>query len=225
MTCPISQKYIEQKKHPIVIITHARLKMEADKLDKYRKWKNIDGEEYQRNLIIIDEKPPLIEVNSLKLKDFDQFLTEVYSMGFDIEDAELEATKEIIKQLREQALALQNGGGILEPVNPNFSFGFTASWYKKYYGDDVDLIRRIEFLIQKGGRVHLDQKREINVYITRVNKYSLDHFNTVILDGTSIIDMEYNVLGDFEMIDVPRIKSYEKLTFHIDSTQSLVSPN
>lgn len=112
-------------------------------------------------------------------------------------------------------------GELLKPVNPNFSFGFTALWYKKYRGDDVDLLKRIEFLIQNGGRGHLNQNREINVYINRVNKYNLANFNTVILDGTSIIDMEYNVLGNVDMLDVPKIKSYEKLTFHIDRTLTL----
>lgn len=77
MSCPIAQKFTVQKKHPIVIMTHTRLKMEAQKLDKYSKWKNVDDKEYQRNLIIIDEKPPLVEISSLKLKDLDQFLTDV----------------------------------------------------------------------------------------------------------------------------------------------------
>lgn len=95
MTCPIPKKHHEQMKHPIVVITHARLKMESQNLGNYSKWRNIDGKEYKRNLIIIDEKPPLIEVSSLKLKDYDRFLYEVNSMGFDIDDAKLEATKEI----------------------------------------------------------------------------------------------------------------------------------
>lgn len=48
---------------------------------------------------------------------------------------------------------------------------------------------------------------EIKVYINIVNKYNFNRFNTVILDGTAIIDI--NTLADTEMLDVPRIKSYK----------------
>ncbi|MED4400059.1 hypothetical protein ABET41_10865 [Metabacillus fastidiosus] len=218
--CPIPKKYMEQMNHPIVVMTHARLRMESESLNKYSKWINNDHKEYQRNLIIIDEKPSLVQVNALTSKDYDQLLYEVKAMDFDIQDTEIEITKGIVNHLRENTCALQDGE-LLKPIDPNFSFSFKETWYKKYHGNDVDLLRRMEFLIREGGRVSVNQQRERKVYINSVNKYNFNRFNTVILDGTAIIDMEYNALTDSVILDVPRIKSYEKLTFYIDDTQSL----
>lgn len=218
--CPIPRKHNEQKNHPIVVMTHSRLKMESNSLEKYSTWRNVDGAKYNRRLIIIDEKPPLIDIKSIKLHNFDQLIFDLKSMECELEVGELERCNELMSQLRDKTLALQEEGGRLDPVNPNFSFGFTGQWYKKYYGDDVELLKRIEHLIRNGGLVHLNHKREISITTKNVIEYNFNKFNVAILDGTATYDMDYKTLHGGTILDVPKIKSYENLTFHIDSSQS-----
>ncbi|WP_342598121.1 hypothetical protein MHB48_10930 [Psychrobacillus sp. FSL H8-0483] len=150
--CIVYNKHQEQKNYPVVIMTHARLKMEADGLSKYSRWQCKDGNEYERKRIIIDEKPPLVDVTTIQRTDLDQFLFDVRTMTMDIGKLVVDETKVLIDQLREQLLDASSGKKIV-PINPDFVFPYSKTWYRKYSGDNVNLLRDIEYLIQQGGLV------------------------------------------------------------------------
>lgn len=217
--CIIYNKHQEQKKYPVVIMTHARLKMEADGLSKYSKWQCKDGNEYERKRIIIDEKPSLIDVTTIKRTDFDQFLFDVGTMAMDIGKLAVDETKVLIDQLREQLLEVTSGKKIL-PINPDFIFPYSKTWYRKYSGDNVNLLRDIEHLIQQGGLVNQDQQRNISIVTNKIIQYDFSKYHVVILDGTAKFDIEYRALQNHRMLDIPTIKTYEHLTFFIDSSRS-----
>lgn len=214
--CLISRNMLEQRKHPIVIMTHMRLKMESDDLSKYKCWENVDGQEYRRNIIVIDEKPPLVEVNSLSLGDFDQLKFELLSMGVDIDKGCLQ----LIKEAQDQLMNVTDGKK-LEPFFPDFSFPFVAEWYKKYIGEDVELLKRVEHFFQYGGWGNYNKDKRLNITTKRLVNYKFNDYNVVILDGTSCIDMEYKCLNTAKILNIPRIRCFTNLTFCNDTSLSL----
>ncbi|WP_313236109.1 hypothetical protein [Sporosarcina ureae] len=217
-SCQVYKKHQEQKSYPIVIMTHARLRMEADGLDKYRKWRCEDGVEYERKRIIIDEKPPIVEVTTIQNTSFDEFLLDVH--GMQLEPETITETNLMVKQLREKIMDAENGQHLL-PVNPDFIFAFSKTWYEKYSGENVGLMKDIEYAIQNGGRVNHDRQRNIISIVTnRTIQYNFSDFHVVILDGTSKFDMEYRAFQNHQMLDIPSIKSYENLTLFVDSSKS-----
>ncbi|SES17795.1 hypothetical protein [Psychrobacillus sp. OK032] len=217
--CIVYNKHQEQKKYPVVIMTHARLKMEADGSSKYNTWQCKDGNVYERKRIIIDEKPPLVDVITIQRTDFEQFLFDVRTMALDIGKLAVDETKVLIDQLREQLLEASSGKKIL-PINPDFVFPYSKTWYRKYSGDNVNLLRDIEYLIQQGGLVNQDQQRNISIVTNKIIQYDFSKYHVVILDGTAKFDIEYRALQNHRMLDIPSIKTYEHLTFFIDSSRS-----
>ncbi|KGR75842.1 hypothetical protein [Ureibacillus sinduriensis] len=221
--CKIYKKHQEQKNYPIVIMTHTRLKMEADGLNKYREWRCEDGNMYERKLIIIDEKPPIVEVTTVHNANFDEFLFDVRSMQQDIGTKEVTETNHLMKRLREQLT--ETDGNELLPINPSFTFTYSDTWYKKYTGENVNLLKDFEFVIQNGGRISRNQQGNLSIVTNRTIQYDFSEYHVVILDGTAKFDMEYRALQSHRMLDIPPIKSYENLSFFVDYTMSSSKSN
>lgn len=217
--CTVYKKHQEQKNYPIVIMTQARLQMEADGLNKYKKWRCKDGKEYERKLIIIDEKPPIVDIVAVQDTKFAQFLLDVRSMELDIGVEAVIETNMLIKKLREQIIDVKNGQ-LISSINDEFTFPYSKTWYKKYTGEDVNLLKDIEYIIQNGGHVNRNQEGNISIVTNRKIQYDFSGYQVVILDGTAKIDMEYRALQSHKMLDIPRIKSYKHLKLFVDFSQS-----
>lgn len=65
-----------------------------------------------------------------------------------------------------------------------------------------------------------DQQRNISIVTNKIIQYDFSKYHVVILDGTAKFDIEYRALQNHRMLDIPSIKSYEHLTFFIDSSRS-----
>lgn len=217
--CTMYKKHQEQKGYPIVIVTHARLQMEADGLNKYKKWRCKDGKEYERKRIIIDEKPPIVDIVAVQDTKFAQFLLDVRSMELEIGVEAVTETSMLVKKLREQIIDAKNGQ-LISSIDADLTFPYSKTWYKKYTGEDVNLLKDIEYIIQNGGRVNRNQEDNVSVVTNRTIQYDFSGYHVVILDGTAKIDMEYRALQSHKMLDIPRIKSYKHLKFFVDFTQS-----
>lgn len=217
--CIVYKKHQEQKSYPIVIMTHARLKMEADGLNKYKKWRCIDGKEYERKHIIIDEKPPIVDIVAVQDTNFAQFLLDVRSMELEIGVEAVTVTNMLVKQLREQIIDAKNGQQI-PSIDVGLTFLYSKIWYKKYTGEDVNLLKDIEYIIQNGGRINRNQEGNISIVTNRTIQYDFSGYHVVILDGTAKFDMEYRALQNHKMLDIPLIKYYKHLKFFVDFTQS-----
>lgn len=214
-TCPIPRKYQIQKEYPIVILSHTRLEMDMDKLKSYEEWIDPKKNTHKRRLLIIDEKPSLIKINSLSESTINDFLFEVDYMSYDIGEDTVNAVRYMLQRVKEQ-IKLNKDIGILEPIDSNFSFDFKAIWYKKYRGKNVGLLDLIQRLIQSGGRIFKNNQDVLNVYLHHVNKYQFSNYNTILLDGTSSIDLDYRVDNNIDILSVPKdIRTYDKLSFHV----------
>ncbi|WP_199426985.1 hypothetical protein [Thermaerobacillus caldiproteolyticus] len=211
--CPIAQKYREQKRYPIVIISHTRLAMDKDRLHNYREWGDENGDTHERRLLIIDEKPPLVTVQNLTLDDINEFEYQIHNMSYEIEG--VNEVKELIQKVK--AFFYNNllqDHEVIAPIEPIYRFNFKKVWYQSYTGKNPYLIEKIEHFIQNGGRISRNNN-QVNIVTHKVVNYEFKNFSTIILDGTSNIDMEYKVGTELNILHVPKIRTYENLTFYM----------
>jgi len=214
--CPIPKKYEDQMKHPIVIVSHSRLTMDGGGLNKYKTWKNLDGKKYERNLLIVDEKPALVTVHKLGLGDLDTFLFNVNTIAMHICSSKVELISRTITQLREAILNCVTTGGMLKPIASDFSFDIQSVWYKHYQGKNVGILSQLEYLLQTGGRVTKDSFGDhIAIYFSQNHCYTFEEFTTLILDGTATNDMEYSAAENIGILQTPRVRDYGLLTFYV----------
>ncbi|MCE4045155.1 hypothetical protein LXM56_13530 [Lysinibacillus fusiformis] len=216
--CPLPMKYEIQKQSPIVIMTHARLQMDGGRLSKYATWKAKDGKEYKRSRIIIDEKPPMLDVITVSPLDLEMLIFDLKSMEMEIGSEMLSHSIEVVNNLKATLLSSVKDEK-LAPLDESFAFGFDSIWYKLYSGNNVGLLKNVEAVINLGGAVN-EYNNKISITTSKKVAYDFSLYNTTILDGTAINDLEYQYFSDFNMLDVPRLKSYSQLTLHIDNTIS-----
>jgi hypothetical protein len=210
--CPIAQKYREQKRYPIVIVSHTRLAMDKDRLSNYKEWVDVNGNKHERRLLIIDEKPPLVTVQNLTLSDINEFEYEIHNMSYEIEG--VNEVKELIKKVKDLYYdKLLPDHEVIPPIQSTFQFNFRKVWFQSYTGKNPYLIDKIEHFIQNGGRISRGNN-QINIVTHKVLNYEFENFNTIILDGTSNIDMEYKLGIELNILHVPKIRTYENLTFY-----------
>ncbi|MCP8969000.1 hypothetical protein [Ectobacillus ponti] len=212
--CPITRKYQDQQNHPIVIISHARLTMDGGGLNKYKTWRNIDGKTYERNLLIVDEKPTLISTHGLGLGDLDIFLFNVNAMAMHIDSTKVELIRKTIGQLREDIMDCLSIDRVLKPAANYSSFDIQSVWYKHYRGKNAGILNQIEYLLQNGGLVSKNSFSDLTVHFSRDHHYALEDFTTLILDGTAAHDMEYRSAQNIKVLQTPRVRDYNLLTFH-----------
>ncbi|WP_047155037.1 hypothetical protein [Aneurinibacillus tyrosinisolvens] len=216
--CPTSKKYEVQIGHPIVILSHARLVMDKDKLKKYSWWVDANGIERKRKLLIIDEKPPMVSVDTLELADILEMEYQIRHMSDKIEDVDsvismLEKIKDIF--LREEERL------DLNPINPDYCFTCKSVWYKHYIGKKASVIEQVELLIRKGGIWYKKGQGKDKIYIYHTNEFHFELYNTLILDGTSNIDMEYRSKNSVNFLAVPLdVRSYSNLSFYVADISS-----
>ncbi|OCS87158.1 hypothetical protein [Caryophanon tenue] len=217
-TCKLPKKYEIQKRFPIVIMTHARLQMEGERLNSYAKWTAPDGKEYVRRRLIIDEKPPILEHIQVSTMDIEKLIYELKSMELEIGPENIRAAIQIINELKMKMLF--NERGVKVPaLDKSFKFGFESIWYKYYEGSDVSLLKNVAAAIAQEG-VITEYNKKITYATTKKIAYDFSNYNVVILDGTAKYDLEYGYFNDLQIIDIPILKTYNHLTFYYDSTIS-----
>lgn len=215
-SCDLPKKYEIQKRFPIVIMTHARLQMEGEKLSNYAKWRTKDGKVYERKRIIIDEKPPITDVIQISTADIDMFKYDLKSMELEIGSETMFSTINIVDKLKATMSSSERGIPI-PALDMTFKFSFESEWYKYYEGSNVSLLKRVEAAITQEGVVNEYNKR-ITYTTAKKVVYDFSHYNVVILDGTAKYDLEYGYLNNVQVMDVPTLKTYDHLTLYYDTS-------
>lgn len=215
-SCDLPKKYEIQKRFPIVIMTHARLQMEGEKLSNYAKWRTKDGKLYERKRIIIDEKPPITDVIQISTEDIDMFKYDLKSMELEIGSETMLSALNIVNKLKETMLSSERGIPI-PALDTVFKFSFESEWYKYYEGSNVSLLKHVEAAITQEGVVNEYNKR-ITYTTAKKVVYDFSHYNVVILDGTAKYDLEYGYLNNVQVMDVPTLKTYDHLTLYYDTS-------
>ncbi len=99
-SCDLPKKHEIQKQFPIVIVTHARLQMEGAQLKSYAKWIAKDGKEHERKRLIIDEKPPIIDVIQISTMDLETLIYDLKSMELEIGRENMISAIKVINELK-----------------------------------------------------------------------------------------------------------------------------
>jgi hypothetical protein len=212
-TCPTFNKYREQERHPVVIISHARLGMEGERLNKYTNWVDANGQQHRRRLLIIDEKPPIVQTYPLSLTLVLETEGKLRQIAGEA-GISVDGTLELLNKVKD--LYTSAPTGFVEPVDPNFKSDVYSAWYKYYHGDKAESLEWIEQLIQEGGYLSQGQDEKSTITVSRVNPFDFSEYTTLILDGTSYADMEYRSLHAGSFLEVPpSIRDYENLEVHV----------
>lgn len=215
-TCELPKKHEIQKQFPITIMTHARLQMEGAQLKNYAKWIGNDGKEYERKRLVIDEKPPIIDVIQISTIELETLIYHLKSMELEIGRENMISAIQVINELK--MIMLSSEGGVqIPPLDTTFKFNFEAEWYKHYEGSNVAILKHVEAVITQASIVS-EYNRRITISTAKKAIYDFSMYNTIILDGTAKFDLEYGHLDNIQLMDVPVLKSYDHLTLHYDIT-------
>lgn len=222
--CRYWTQTIDQQDYPIVCMTSERLKLHSNDLDKYSTFNSLDssGEEYKRELLIIDEKPRLTYVKSLNFYDFkkytDKILNELKVFSFEGDLSCYYEFKECV-ELAEAFYEFDDvGRELFEPINLDFSFSKyfwqTFNSIYDFTNDAYSIPKFLESVTRYGGHIDATSTERVTITTshTLLNR-SFNNFKTVIFDGTADIDLEYQH-DKYHFFNFEPLRTYEGLTFH-----------
>jgi hypothetical protein len=221
--CKMKRAAVEQKNYPVVIMSSERFRLEMiyrEQLNNFLKFCDEKGFEHKRNILIIDEKPPLAINRPITRNDLRKLYEVIRNIrpGLEIYD---EAQHLILhlKELNNLLSALEFTAPILQALEPDFklSYAFKNYFEAVYPENDVEILEHIASLIKMGGvlrneitKINLEAQAITTDYI----EFSkLDGLKIVIFDGTAKYDTEYKD-GQFVILDLPEIRNYDNLTIY-----------
>ncbi|HHX22662.1 MAG TPA: hypothetical protein GX723_01370 [Thermoanaerobacterales bacterium] len=218
--CKMSYQKKQQVYSPILLMTNARLKQYQDRIEEYRTWIDRDKNKQARDIVIIDEKPAIIDnyrIDTQLFSTLKKTVEEAKSSGTDIV-----ATKEFllseIHQVEDDVLKLRNEisqyrncicCGEKETV---FTTDFKDRWQSIIGFKNIDLLNAVEKMFTVGA---LWCNADVPYFKTLgIKNFNYDGFKTYIFDATSELDPDYED-ERFQYLNIEDYKNYENITFHI----------
>lgn len=227
--CRVKYNFAKQQNYPIVVISHSRLFQMSDKnnlLSSLRKWKTRDNVSttpgmisfetnyHKREILLIDERPQLVENIPTDSTTLDTLLTDVQDYANDYYPEVLSG----INLIRDY-YALSDDFKHIDPINEGFNWSsdFTEAWYADYKGDYPEYPEYVENIIREGG---LYTKQDHTVTTTHYSNIYWQDYSTFVFDGTADIDTEYQD-DKFYFLNIPQLRPYTNLTLNICMEQNL----
>lgn len=222
--CPVASKcrlfnqVKNQQKYPIIIMTLKGLRLRSEKLTEYSQFQ-VDGRKMQRDLLIIDEKPEMTYVETLKHEDFKTYSKEILQKldNKNINDDPIVDEFQSLIDLIEPLFKFEiKGRDIIEPVNTDFNlsdefWGLFTSIYD-YCDSAYEIPKILASIVNNGGFLDAFNEEKINITTSYYNSYRKNKdFKTIIFDGTADIDIEYNH-EQYYIFNFEPIRTYEGLT-------------
>ena len=241
--CRVKYNFARQKRCPIVVISHARLFEMSDRddtLSNLRYWEKYErysaGDEgplvprddldeilekseyelfkYGRRLLIIDEKPKLVDNVATNSVMWDQLSTDVQEFTPDY----TQEVQNAITMVRDH-YANPDEYHMVNAIDSNFRWSrdFVEAWKDQYLGDHPEYPTFLRCIITEGG---LYSKENNSVSLTHYSNTYWGDYNTVIFDGTAMTDPDYRD-DRFVFWDVPHLRPYHNLTINVCMEQNL----
>lgn len=221
--CKIKKAIIEQKNYPVLLMSSERFRLEmlyGQHLKDFLIFYDEEGLEHRRNILIIDEKPPLAINRPITRYD----IRKVYEVIQNIQpESELYNEAQHLMVYLKKLNALLNDLDYSSPFLPVFEPGFRLSdKFKRFFEDaylenDVEILEHIASLIRKGGVLRAEKvkiKLEAQAITTDYIEFAkLKGLKTIIFDGTAKYDVEYRD-EQFAMLELPDIRNYDNLTIY-----------
>ncbi len=224
--CRVKYNYQKQKQYPVVVISHKRLfdlSEKRDLLESLRYWEQEPstvagtinfGPMHQRPLLLIDEKPPLVENVRTDVQTLTTLLADVkkYTPQF---YPEVLSGVNLIRDF----YSFPEGHLHIDSTSDGFywSSDFTFTWMADYLGDFPEYPELVAKIIREGGLYH---GTDNSITTTHYSNTYWQDFSTFIYDGTGAIDPDYRD-DNFYFADIPNIRLYDNLTINVCMDQNL----
>ncbi len=216
MECRVKYNFFKQMDYPIVVISHSRLFQMSDKDDLLQSlsyWRS-GGSKHKRELLLIDERPKLVENVATDSTMWDTLLT-------DVKQYTPECYPEVLSgvNLVRDFYSLSSDYEAVDSINPEFTWStsFSESWADNYLGDYPEYPGYLSSIISEGG---LYCKQDHTVITTHYSNTYWQYYSTFIYDGTASIDLDYRD-ESFYFLDVPQLRPYTNLTLNVCMEASL----
>ena len=224
--CRVKYNYQRQKQFPVVVISHKRLfdmSEKQDLLEALRYWEStpnvgagkIDlNSTHQRPLLLIDERPTLVEnvptttqTLTTLLADVQKFTPKFYP--------EVLSGVNLIRDHYSSPDDYQH----IDSTSEGFYWtsDFTFTWMADYLGDFPEYPELVAKIIREGGLYH---GTDHTITTTHYSNTYWQDFSTFIYDGTADLDPEYRD-DSFYFADIPHLRPYENLTINVCMDQNL----
>lgn len=237
--CPIKKQQIECKKYPIVLMTNARVREMGDSIDVFKKWdKEITEDEEvietnNRTLLMIDEKPEILDVVKVNDKLMNEIGTYISQVNYhdNIDDkTELQSYwNDILNVLHEEFAELrQYGKRRIYVGNYNGKYFCQSNkdfmiLFNKYCSKYLKELSSIHKVFTVGGFYVREGKEEFICTIGHkdLRKMLGSKYKTIIFDGSSLYDPQYLALYDEEQesdlryLYIPNARTYENLFIEV----------
>lgn len=221
----------DQEKYNIIVMTAQKLKQLTlqGALDDYRSFVNEAGERCDRSLLIIDEKPAVLENHKVTEDDLHRVIK--WALARAHKKAEYQHLSTYLKRLRD---ALEDSEvlnkQILEPDADSKLFAIDHRIAYMLGNENqyemLTKLRAMQHILNHGGMVtkYEDDKGALVCYISCAMKvhYDWTHLNASILDGTGHLAKEY-VLINAELTHIRPVipPQYENLHYYISEEHNL----
>lgn len=231
--CRVKTNFIRQEKYPVVVISHKRLFDMSDRddlLGNLRTWKRVKPsntwtfkngkirrsyDKLARELLLIDEKPTLLENIPTDIGMWDTLIAETNEYLPEYND-EVEKAVESVRNLYNKT----TNYGKIKAVDDEFKWTkeFVDSWNDLYLGDHPEYPVILQNILREGGLYNKNEKRTITT-IHYSNVYWQD-YHSFIYDGTANVDPDY-LEDKFQFLSLPPMREYHNLTIHLCMEQNL----
>lgn len=218
--CRIKKALAEQKNYPILLMSSERFRLEMlyrNQLKDFLTFFDVNGFEYKRSILIIDEKPPLAVNRPITRNDIRKVYEAIKNIPLASELYD-EAQHLILhlKKLNNLLSDLEFTGPFLYGLESDFklSWGFKSYFESVYPENEVEILENIASLIRAGGVIR-NEMAKINLEAQAITadyiRFSkLNDLKIVVFDATAKYDAEYKD-GEFVILDLPEIRNYSNL--------------
>ncbi|MBT4360169.1 MAG: hypothetical protein HOD11_04290 [Candidatus Marinimicrobia bacterium] len=224
--CRVKYNYQLQKQFPVVVISHKRLfdmSEKQDLLEALRYWESIPSagtgkidfnSAHQRPLLLIDERPTLVENVPTTTQTLTTLLADVqkYTPKF---YPEVLSGVNLIRDHYSSPDDYQHINSTSEGFY--WTSDFTFTWMADYLGDFPEYPELVAKIIREGGLYH---GTDHSITTTHYSNTYWQDFSTFIYDGTADLDPEYRD-DSFYFADIPHLRPYENLTINVCMDQNL----
>lgn len=218
--CKMSYQKKQQVYSPILLITNARFKQYQERIDEYKTWIDKDGNSHERNIVIIDEKPTIIDSYRIDTKLFSTLKETVEkikneNMGFPSDKEyllkEITVVENEVIELRSKLNGYRNCiySGTREFI---FSDEFKERWEMFVGYKHKDMLNAVEKMFTQGA---LWCNANVPYFKTLgIKSFNYNGFKTYIFDATAELDPDYDD-DRFQFMNIKDYKDYKNVTFHI----------
>lgn len=219
--CRLFKQPQNQENYPIIVMTIKGLSLRSKSLDKYNYFLQ-DKQKINREMLIIDEKPEMIFVETLNFKNFETYskriLEAIQERNFDGDLTVYNEFNNAVELIEPYFTFEAKGRTLVEPLIDDYYFS-TDFWelfnsIYDYTNNEYKIPKILESVLKNGGHIEAVNEDKISITTSSYQSYSkFNEFQTIVFDGTGDIDLEYQH-KKFHVLNFEPIRTYEGLTIN-----------